>query len=316
LIDVQRLAVFREVALAGSFAGAASALHHTPSAVSQQIAALERGVGVALVERSTRGVVLTDAGHLLLATADAIHAELRAAEQRLQTFATDGPQSLTVVTFPSAGEALLAPALTALTSAVPLPLDIAVIEAEPEEALATLRRGEADLALVYHFHTAQPPRQWRDAGGSGGYRPLMADPLRLLVPLGHALAAHPTVDIVEFAEERWIQGWGEPGSVLDALAATTGFRPRIACRCSNYRFMSALVAAGVGVALVPRLALADHPGVRDLTVTTGPTRFVGAYVPQRHWRNTTVERLLAALDHCAAGRSDTGDHLKVDDPQP
>src|SRR5215469_4774445 len=76
LIDAHRLAVLREVAHAGSFAGAAAVLHHTPSAVSQQIAALERGAGVALVQRSTRGVTLTDAGRVLLATADAIHAEL------------------------------------------------------------------------------------------------------------------------------------------------------------------------------------------------------------------------------------------------
>jgi DNA-binding transcriptional LysR family regulator len=82
LIDVQRLTVLREVARAGSFAGAAAALHHTPSAVSQQISALERGAGAVLVRRSTRGVILTDAGRALLATADAIHAELALAAQR------------------------------------------------------------------------------------------------------------------------------------------------------------------------------------------------------------------------------------------
>src|SRR6476646_1934387 len=84
LIDVHRLAVLREVARAGSFAGAAAALHHTPSAVSQQIAALERGTGSVLVERSTRGVILTDAGRTLLATGDAIDAELQLAAQRLR----------------------------------------------------------------------------------------------------------------------------------------------------------------------------------------------------------------------------------------
>jgi len=96
LIDVQRLAVLREVARAGSFAGAAVALRHTPSAVSQQIAALERGAGVLLVERSTRGVTLTDAGRSLVATADAIHAELEQAAHRLRALAVAGPQTLTV----------------------------------------------------------------------------------------------------------------------------------------------------------------------------------------------------------------------------
>src|ERR1700742_2692796 len=136
-LDAPRLAVLREVARAGSFAGAAAALRHTPSAVSQQIAALERGAGVTLVERSTRGVTLTDAGRVLLATADAIHAELQLARQRLRALQAGGPQALTVVTFPSAGEPLLAPALSAVTAAAADPVEITVIEAEPEEALAS-----------------------------------------------------------------------------------------------------------------------------------------------------------------------------------
>ena len=156
MIDVHRLAVLREVARAGSFAGAAAALHHTPSAVSQQIAALERGAGIMLVERSTRGVTLTDAGRALLAAADAIHAELQLAAQRLRALAAGGPQALTVVTFPSAGEPLLAPALTAMTAEAGFRVEVTVIEAEPDQALGAIRDGQADLALVYHFHTAQP----------------------------------------------------------------------------------------------------------------------------------------------------------------
>src|SRR6201986_1569181 len=150
LIDPHRLAVLREVARAGSFAGAAAVLHHTPSAVSQQIAALERGAGAVLVQRSTRGVTLTDAGRVLLASADAIHAELQAAAQQLRALQADGPQALTVVTFPSAGEPLLAPALTALTAAPGQPVEVTVIEAEPDEALGSIRDGQADLALGYH----------------------------------------------------------------------------------------------------------------------------------------------------------------------
>ena len=156
MIDVQRLLVLREVAHAGSFAGAAAELRRTPSAVSQQIAALERGAGVALVERSTRGVVLTDAGRLLLAAADAVHAELQAAARQLRDLQANGPQTLTVATFASAGESLLAPALTELTTAADNTVDITVIEAEPDDALASLHSGGADLALVYHFHTRQP----------------------------------------------------------------------------------------------------------------------------------------------------------------
>jgi DNA-binding transcriptional LysR family regulator len=294
LIDAHRLAVLREVARAGSFAGAAAALHHTPSAVSQQIAALERGAGATLVERSTRGVTLTDAGRILLATADAIHAELQAATRQLRALDADGPQALTVVTFPSAGEPLLAPALSAMTAAGS-PVEITVIEAEPDEALGSVRDGRADLALVYHFHTPAPPRAWPAAAGPGAYLPLMADQLRLLVPAGHPLASRPAVSLAGFAGERWIQGWGETGDVTDMLAALSGFRPQVACRSSDYRFMTALVGAGVGVALVPGLALTGRAQVRDLRITPQPTRYIGAYLPQRHQPNPAAERLLAAL---------------------
>jgi DNA-binding transcriptional LysR family regulator len=305
LIDAHRLAVLREVARAGSFAGAAAVLHHTPSAVSQQIAALERGAGAVLVQRSTRGVSLTDAGRVLLAAADAIHAELQVAAQQLRALQAGGPQALTVVTFPSAGEPLLAPALTALTAAVGEPVEVTVIEAEPDEALGSVRDGHADLALVYHFHTPAPPRAWPAAAGPGTYTALVADHLRLLVPAGHPLAGRPAVTLAEFAGERWIHGWGEVGGVLDMLAAVSGFHPRVACRSSDYRFMSALVGAGVGVALIPGLALTGHPDVRDLQITPQPTRYVGAYLPKRHQPNPAAERLLAALRTRAPAQPET-----------
>ena len=304
MIDAHRLAVLREVARAGSFAGAAAALHHTPSAVSQQIAALERGAGAVLVQRSTRGVTLTDAGRLLLATADAIHAELQVAAQQLRALQAGGPQALTVVTFPSAGEPLLAPALTELTVSGE-PAEVTVIEAEPDEALGLIRDGHADLALVYHFHTPEPPGTWAAAAGPGTYTALAADHLRLLVPAGHPLAGRPAVSLAEFAGERWIHGWGEVGGVLDMLAAVSGFQPRVACRSSDYLFMSALVGAGVGVALVPGLALTGRLDVRALPITPQPTRYVGAYLPKRHQPNPAAGRLLAALRTRALAKPET-----------
>ena len=304
MIDVQRLLVLREVAHAGSFAGAAAELRRTPSAVSQQIAALERGAGVPLVERSTRGVVLTDAGRLLLAAADAVHAELQTAARQLRDLQASGPQTLTVATFASAGEPLLAPALTEVTTTSNT-IDVTVIEAEPDDALASLRSGGADLALVYHFHTRQPPGHWLAIAGPGAYIPLVDDHIRLLVPASHPLASRDAAAPPELAGDRWIQGWGATGAVLDALAATRGFRPRIACRSSDYRFMSALVSAGVGVALIPRLGLPDNPQVRDLAITPQPIRYVGIYRPSRRWQHPAADRLLAALRHQAATMNGT-----------
>ena len=176
-----------------------------------------------------------------------MHAELQLAAEQLRALKADGPQALTVVTFPSAGEPLLTPALTAMTAMAGHPVEVTVIEAEPDEALGSVRDGRADLALVYHFHTPQPPRAWPAAAGPGSYTALVADPLRLLVPAGHPLADKPAVSLAEFAGERWIHGWGDTGNVTDMLAALSGFRPHVACRSSDYRFMSALVGAGVGV---------------------------------------------------------------------
>jgi DNA-binding transcriptional LysR family regulator len=302
LIDAHRLAVLREVARAGSFAGAAAVLRHTPSAVSQQIAALERGAGAVLVHRSTRGVTLTDAGQVLLATADAIHAELQVAAHQLRALQAGEPETLTVVTFPSAGEPLLVPALITASPQA----EVTVIEAEPDEALGAVRDGRADLALVYHFHTPAPPRARRAAAGPGTYTPLITDHLRLLVPAGHPLAGRPAVSLAEFAAERWIHGWGDVGGVLEMLAAVSGFQPRVACRSSDYGFVSALVGAGVGVALVPSLALTGRPDVRDLQVVPQPTRYVGAYLPKRHQPNPAAGDLLAALRTQAQAQASAG----------
>jgi LysR substrate binding domain len=118
----------------------------------------------------------------------------------------------------------------------------------------------------------------RAAAGPGTYVPLVSDPLRLLVPAGHPLAGHPSVSLAEVADERWIQGWGDVGDVTDMLAALSGFRLQVACRSSDYRFMSALVGAGVGVALVPSLALTGTPDVRALQITPQLTRYIGAWL--------------------------------------
>ena len=145
--------------------------------------------------------------------------------------------------------------------------------------------------------TSTPPRcrAWPAAAGPGRYIPRVADHFRLLVPAAHPLADQPAVSLADFAGERWIHGWGDVGDLTDMLAALGGFRPQVACRSSDYRFMSALVGAGVGVALVPSLALTGSPEVRDLEITPQPTRYIGAWLPRRHQPNPAAERLITAL---------------------
>ena len=191
MIAVHRLAMLREVARAGSFAGAAAALRHTPSAVSQQIAALEPGPASC----SSNAARVASPSPTPAGPCSRRSTRSTPSCRWLQSscaLAAGGPQALTVVTFPSAGEPLLAPALTAMTAAADHPVEITVIEAEPYEALSSVRDGRADLGLVYHFHTPQPPSTWSAAAGPGSYTALVADPLRLLVSAGHPLAGRPS----------------------------------------------------------------------------------------------------------------------------
>ncbi|MGW1209259.1 LysR family transcriptional regulator [Streptomyces sp. NPDC002499] len=295
MIEAQRLAVFREVAHWGSFARAAQALRLTPSAVSQQMAALERAAQAGLFERSTRGVTLTAAGQALLRTADTIHGELHRAERTLAQLREQGPPSLTVATFASAGMLLLAPALAALAGRRGPHVDTTVIESEPQQALSALDDGSTDMALVYHFHTEQPPPDWADVGRRYEYHPLVQDELRLVVPNDHVLARRSTARLDDVADEPWIQMWDLPGNALDALAAAHGLRPKVACRAGDFPFMQALVAAGVGIAFIPALAVEDRPDTRALVLTPTAKRYIGVYTapgtPSHHASHALLEAL-------------------------
>lgn len=312
MIDVPRLLVLRTAAARGSMAAAARVLKITPSAVSQQVAALERQVGVPLVERRTTGITLTAPGRRLVAAADTIAAELAKAERHLADIAAGDRGSLAVATFASAGQRLLPQAVSALAADRPH-AEVKVMEAEPYAAVPMVRRGEADLAVVYHFSTPRPPDDW-GVGDALRYVPLRRDPVRVVLPAGHRLAHHATVRLADLADEPWVQGWAEVGEMLDHYAAVAGFRPRVACYASDYLFMQSVVAAGMGVALVPTVALAAAPGgdtparpevpaagtgtlggLVALPVDPTPIRYVGAVHPTDRWHSPLVEELLTRL---------------------
>ncbi|MFJ9590125.1 LysR family transcriptional regulator [Streptomyces acidicola] len=293
MIEVQRLVLFREVTHHGSFARAAQALHMTPSAVSQQMAALERAAGVRLFERSTRGVTLTPAGQILARTADAVHGELHRAHRTLAQLRDQGLPSVTVATFPSAGTFLLAPALAAKRDTH---IDTTVIEYEPAQALAALGDGRADAALVYHFNTKQPPPSWKNTAVRCTYHPLLHDDLRLVVPADHRLAPRRAARLEDVADEPWIHGWDLPGDAVDALTSAHGLTPKVVCRSGDFRFMQALVAAGVGIAFIPSLAVEERDDTRALPVTPTATRRIGVYTAPD---TPPVRALLEALQERA-----------------
>src|SRR4029453_8320540 len=192
MLDVKRLRVLREVAAHGSFSAAAEALAYTQSAISQQIAALEREAGTVLVDRSARGVTLTDAGEALVRHADAILARLADAEAELEAIA--GLRGGRPRRPP------LAPRAVAAFRERPPAVDITVIPGEPEDGLAALRSGETDIALLIEsgFEACYDPAIERT--------PIMQDPMYALLPAGHPLAERRRLRLDELRDDSWIMG--------------------------------------------------------------------------------------------------------------
>ncbi|OEJ30667.1 LysR family transcriptional regulator [Streptomyces subrutilus] len=292
MIDVQRLRVLRAVAEHGSFNKAAGALLLTPSAVSQHIAALERTLGHPVAVRSTRGAILTEAGRLLVEAAEAISAELDQVRREIDRLTAPRPR-LTLATFTSGGRHLLPAALARFVAAHP-EVELTVLESEPEAAAPMVRGGAADLALAYHFDGPppvgpgeRPPLDWV---------PLMEDPLRLVVPRGHRLAGRASLGLAELSAERWVIGCLKTESFLRRYAERAGFELRVAASTTDYFFAQSLVAAGVGISLVPTVSLAPSPEVTVVQLEPPrPTRHIGLLLPRRRRPNPYTQSLTEAL---------------------
>ncbi|MFM9595098.1 LysR family transcriptional regulator [Streptomyces scabiei] len=273
MMDGQRLRILRAVAEYGSFNRAAAALRLTPSAVSQQVAALERGLGAQVVVRSTRGVTLTQAGRIMVGAAESVAAELEDARQQVAALAT-GRTQLRVATFTSGGRLLLPAALTRLTAAHPRTV-LHVREGEPEDTLPLVRRGAVDLALAYHFDGPLPVGP--SPASSLEWTPLLEDPLRVVLPPGHRLADRDALDLADLAAEPWVLGCMKTEAYLRRFARHAGFDPDIRGTTTDYFFARSLVAAGMGISLIPSIALAPEiPGLSTVPITSpGPVRYIG-----------------------------------------
>ena len=258
MLDVRRMRVLREVAAQGSFSAAAEALSFTQSAVSQQVAALERESGTKLVERGTRGVSLTDAGRALVEHADVILARIEAAEEELAAIAGLRGGRLRLASFQSAGATMLPRAVAEFHERHPA-VELGMVEAEPDEASERLRAGEIDLALVYDFEPL--PGMLHEELELAH---LIDDPYEVILPKGHKLAGRRTLRLRDLAEDPWIAATPACGcrQITERACNDAGFEPRVAFEADETLAAQALVAAGVGVTLLPRLALTTlHPGV-------------------------------------------------------
>ncbi|ALG11935.1 LysR family transcriptional regulator [Kibdelosporangium phytohabitans] len=263
MLDVNRLAVLVRIAHHGSITAAATSLSITPAAVSQQLAKLEREVGCPLVDRHPRGVRLTAVGEALAAHAETIVGQVRAAEQHVQVLLGQQPTQLTVGTFASAGQTLVPPALARFRREYP-DVALALRDLEPPDGYGLVTSRELDLLITHSYPGGTMP----DAQGLRRFL-LLTDPLRLALPADHPLADRQRIALKTLADYEWISGGpGIPNRVcLEHLAQQAKVNVHVAYETADYQVTLALVAAGLGVALVPS-SLLDGLGDRRIAVRT------------------------------------------------
>jgi DNA-binding transcriptional LysR family regulator len=248
-LDVRRLKVLREVARTGSFSAAAETLAFTQPAISRQIATLETEAGARLVERNARGIRLTPAGELLVEHADAILDRLAAAETQLEALAGLKGGRLRIGAFPTANSMLVPLAIKAFSERHP-DVDLRLEEDVSRVLLSRLAAGEIDVAVVSD-HIAS------EVAEDISLEFLMEDPLHVALPRDHPMAAKDDLKMADLAGETWIEGRNAVcAAPLHAAAMAAGFEPKIAFESAQWLGKQGLVAAGVGITLIPTLALA------------------------------------------------------------
>ncbi|MFF3785903.1 LysR family transcriptional regulator [Streptomyces sp. NPDC001933] len=263
MIEARHLRVLRAVAATGSFSAAARELGCTQPAVSQQMKALEASAGTTLLIRTGREMRLTQAGEALVRHASGILAGLTAAEEEVAAIAGLRAGRVRLVSFPSGSSTLVPGALAALRAAHP-GTRVSLVEAEPPRSVEMLREGDCDIALAFRYGASGA--EWDDLV----VRPLLTDRLIGLVPEGHRLSGSATVGIAELAEESWIAGCPRCRRQLVEVCEASGFTPRIDFATDDYPAVVGLVGAGLGVAVLPELAIESVRPKGACTVTVEP----------------------------------------------
>ncbi|MFV0126378.1 LysR family transcriptional regulator [Streptomyces sp. HMX112] len=290
MLDVRRMQILRAVVTSGSITAAATNLGYTPSAVSQQMAVLEKQAGLPLLERVGRGVRPTEAGRLLSKHAAVISRQVAEAETALTDLRARRTGLLSVRYFATVGATLIAPALARLRQEHPeIRVDLRMTD--PRDPLPDVTEGRADLAVVVR------PRGRLHDGVHLVH--LLDDPYRAVLPTGHRLAAKRVLDLTDLADEPWVRSDG-PGPCLDAVAegcAAAGFSPNHVVESEDYTTAQGFVAAGLGISLIPAMGLANrHPGVVVRKVRgPEPIRGIHAAVRETSLSRPALRGLLAAL---------------------
>jgi DNA-binding transcriptional LysR family regulator len=295
MLNVARLKILNEVAHRGSFSAAANALDYTQSAISQQIAALEAEAGMTLLARHPRGVSLTAAGQTLVGHAEGILARLESAEAALSAIAGLRGGRLRMASFPTAGATLMPLAIATFRARYP-DVELTLAEGEPEQIAPRLRAGELDLALLYEFGESSLSDDIAQVE-------LLEDPLYLALPRDHALAEKPKLRLEDLRGEAWVQTSSSSPCARHVVRSchAAGFEPHVAFESDDYQTVQGLVAAGVGVALIPELALSvirEDIAIRSLSPHP-PARQVIAATPAGSRLLPAAPAMLAVLEQAA-----------------
>jgi DNA-binding transcriptional LysR family regulator len=299
LPDLRRLRVLTAVADHGSFAAAAAELQYTPSAISQQIAALEREAGAVLVERGPRGARLTQAGAVLVRHAALVFGQLAAARAELDDLARLRGGSLRLSAFESTWTALVPAAVSRFRARYP-DVGLHLAEQDPVEAVAAVRAGACDLAVVFEPNGLEP------AALEGLQRTVVVhDPLWAVLPTEHPLAGAAEVDLSLLAGEPWVAPTAFCAGVVRRACLAAGFEPDVVFSSADYGAIQGFVAAGAGVALVPYLALAGRERVAARPLAgPAPTRVVAAVTaadgPRPAPASAMLELLVATAEQLIA----------------
>lgn len=296
MLDARKLRVLRAVAEHGSFAAAAAELRYTPSAISQQIAALEREAGATLVERGARGARLTQAGQVLDRHAALVLGQLAAARAELEDLTRLRGGHVRVAAFESAWTALVPAAVSRYRADHP-GVELHLAEEDPAGAVAAVRAGACDVAVVFE------PNGLTDDERAGLDRTVIAhDPLWAVLHADHPLADAPAVDLTKLAADPWVAPTAFCAGVVRGACARAGFEPDVVFSSADYGAVQGFVAAGAGVALVPFLALThrERAVARPLTGNDPPTRVLSAITAPEGPRPASATAMVETLSATAA----------------
>ncbi|MFJ2173630.1 LysR family transcriptional regulator [Streptomyces sp. NPDC087851] len=297
MLNLERLRTLDALARHGSVSGAADGLHVTTSAVSQQMAKLEREVGQQLLARNGRGVRLTDAGRLLADHAARILSQVEVAQSDIEAQRGRVVGEVRISAFPTAARGLFPRALRVLREDHP-ELRVRSSELEPEAGVRGVIRGDLDLAVVLDWSNKRMP-----VPGGLATAHLLDDAADLAMPVGHPLAGRTEVDLEDFADDDWVS-WPEGEFCHDWLMFTLrskGFEPRIAHLAGEYHTQLALIAEGLGVCVAPRLGRGALPeGVAVVPVRNAMHRHVSAVWRTDADRRPSIRAAARALGRVSA----------------